>query len=88
MEETVKLQTLVTYLGQAIVEQTGWKWKVIEDEYGTDLAIQVPEKQSWIFPVTMISKRIENGKDVNVLELFNDVIPIALEVDSDDLDKD
>ncbi len=87
VEETVKLQALGTYLGQAIVEKTGWQWRVIEDEYGTDIAIQVPGKQSWIFPVTMISKRIENGKHVNVLDLFNDVMPMALEVDSDDLDK-
>jgi hypothetical protein len=82
VEETIKLQCLGTYLGQAIVEKTGWEWQVYEDEYGTDLAIQVPEKQAWIFPVTMISKRIEDGEEVDVLELFNGVIPTAQKVDA------
>lgn len=83
-EETIKLQCLGTYFGQAIVERTGWDWKVFEDEYGEDLAIQVPEKSAWIFPVTMISKRIEDGEIVKVRELFNGVVPLAMQVDAED----
>jgi len=82
VEETVKLQSLGTYLGQAIVEKTGWQWQIIEDEFGPDLAIQIPEKKAWLFPVTMISKRIEDGETVDVLNLFNGVVPLALEVDA------
>jgi hypothetical protein len=85
VEETVKLQCLGTYLGQAIVERTGWKWCVVEDEYGTDLAIQIPGKTAWIFPVTMISKRIEDGEQCDVSDLFNNVIPMALQADAGDL---
>jgi hypothetical protein len=81
-DETEHLQCLGTYLGQAIVEKTGWEWTVIEDEYGTDLAIQIPEKTAWIFPVTMISKRIEDGDEVNVSELFEEVIKDAPQVDA------
>jgi len=87
-EETIKLQCLGTYLGQAIVEKTGWQWRLVEDDYGTDLAIQIPEKEAWIFPVTMISKRIEAGEEVNVRELFDDVIPMALQLDAADLSDD
>ena len=83
IEETVKLQCLGTYFGQAIIDHTGWDWKVYEDEYGSDLAIQVPHKRAWIFPVTIISKRIEDGEEVNVLELFQGVIPLALDVEAD-----
>jgi len=82
-DETVQLQCLGTYLGYAIVEKTNWEWKVVEDEYGTDLAIQVPDKKAWIFPVTMISKRIEDGEVVDVSDLFNGVVPLALKVDAD-----
>lgn len=81
-EETIKLQCLGTYLGQAIIDHTGWRWQIYEDEYGTDLAIQVLHKRAWIFPVTMISKRIEDGEVVNVRELFHGVIPLALEVEA------
>lgn len=83
VSETVQLQCLGTYLGQAIVEKTGWDWKVVEDEYGTDLAIQVPDKQAWMFPVTMISKRIEDGELVDVLDLFKGIVPLAKNVDAD-----
>jgi len=82
-EETQKLQCLGTYFGQAIIEKTHWEWTVIQDEYGTDLAIQIPGKKAWLFPVTMISKRIEDGEVVDVFELFNLVISSTATVDAD-----
>lgn len=85
VEETVELQCLGTYLGQAIVEKTGWEWCVVKDEYGTDLGIQVPGKTAWLFPVTMISKRIEDGEDCDVSSIFSNVIPMALKVDAENI---
>ena len=81
-EETVKLQCLGTYLGQCIVDDTGWNWVILTDEYGTDLAIKIPEKEAWIFPCTLISKRIEDGETVKVVDLFKKIVPTALSVDA------
>ncbi len=81
--DTVKLRCLGTYFGQAIVEITGWPWKVVEDKYGVDIAIQVTERKEWIFPITMISKRIENDERFDVKKLFNDVVPLIFRTDSD-----
>ena len=80
--DTVKLRCLGTYFGQAIVEITGWPWKVVEDKYGADIAIQVTERKEWIFPITMISKRIENDERFDVKELFDDIVPLIFRADS------
>ncbi len=81
-DETVKLQCLGTYLGQCIVDDTGWSWVIFTDEYGADLAIKIPEKEAWIFPCTLISKRVEDGDTVNVTDLFKKIVPTALSVDA------
>jgi len=81
-EETIKLQCLGTYLGVAICEYTGWKFEIIKDEYGEDYCIKLPSKEVRIFPMTMISKRVENGEAVNVFELFTKVIPMAKDIDA------
>ena len=76
-DETVKLQALGTYMGQAIVEHTGWSWCVVTDEYGSDLAVKFAEPDACVFPTTLISKRIEAGEDVDAGALFMGVIEAA-----------
>jgi Domain of unknown function (DUF3806) len=82
--EKLKLQCLGTYFGVVICDYTGWKFELYNDEYGEDLSIKVKDKESRIFPVTMISKRIEDGEKVNVFELFTKIIPLAKEHFADD----
>ncbi len=73
--ETVKLRCLGTYFGQTIVEATGWPWKVVEDEYGIDLAIQAPGSDALIYPISMISQRIEADERFDVMKLFDSLVP-------------
>ena len=42
----------------------------LEDEYGKDVCVRHKESTLLIFPQTMISKRIEDGEQVNIAELF------------------
>ena len=44
---------------------------MVEDEYGRDPAIRYKESSLLVFPMTMISKRVEDGEELNVLELFD-----------------
>jgi hypothetical protein len=44
---------------------------MVEDEYGRDPAIRYKETSLLVFPMTMISKRVEDGEELNVLELFD-----------------
>lgn len=70
-ENTQELQSLGILLGKVFVNETpNYDWWVIEDEYGKDACVRYKETSLLIFPQTMISKRIEDGEQVNVSELF------------------
>lgn len=49
------------------------EWVIVEDEYGGDPAVRLPGTSVILFPLTMISKRVERGDKVDVFDLFNGV---------------
>ena len=69
-DETNKLQCLGVTLGDVIVQKCGFRWVEVEDDLGTDPALKLLDTSIILFPVTMISKRIENGETVNIYDLF------------------
>jgi hypothetical protein len=69
-EETVKLQSLGITFGDALAQKLGFEWVAVEDEYGRDPALRLPGTTLLLFPLTMISKRIERGEEVDVVRLF------------------
>lgn len=82
--ETAKLQCLGLTLGDALVQELNMRWVAVEDESGRDPAVELPGTTIVVFPLTMISKRIERGEEVDVFELFKvicekirEVAPIA-----------
>ncbi|MFG0292607.1 MAG: DUF3806 domain-containing protein [Phycisphaerales bacterium JB050] len=78
-EDTYELQCLGVVLGDVFAQELGMRWEVVTDEYGSDPALRDTDNPNIIiFPLTMISKRIERGEDVDVFELFKG---IAAEVD-------
>jgi len=70
-DETHELQCLGVVLGDAFVQELNMEWIMIEDEYGRDPAIRLPGTTIILFPLTMISKRIEKGEQVDVFDMFN-----------------
>jgi len=70
--ETWKLQSLGITFGDALAQKLGLQWVAVEDEYGRDPALQDPGTTIILFPLTSISKRIENGEAVDVRQLFED----------------
>jgi hypothetical protein len=68
--ETWKLQSLGVALGDALVQQLGLVWATVEDDRGCDPALRDPGTSIVIFPLTMISKRIERGEAVDIRKLF------------------
>jgi hypothetical protein len=68
--ETVKLQCLGITFGDSLAQRLGLKWVAVEDEYGRDPALIAEGTSIITFPLTSISKRIENGEEVDVLNLF------------------
>ena len=69
--QTWELQSMGVVLGDALVQELRLRWVIVEDEYGRDPALAVPGKSALLYPLTMISKRIEAGQCVDVFDLFN-----------------
>ena len=69
--ETVKLQCLGIAFGDALAQELDLEWVAVEDEYGRDPALVVEGTSILTFPLTTISKRVENGEDVDVYQLFD-----------------
>jgi hypothetical protein len=69
-DETLKLQCLGITFGDALAQELSMEWVMVSDEHGRDPAIRLPGTTVIMFPLTMISKRIERGESVDVVDLF------------------
>ena len=78
-QQTYELQSMGIVLGDAFVQEMGFHWIIVEDEFGRDPAIRFENTSVILFPLTMISKRIERGEEVEVFELFNGTAAVAQE---------
>lgn len=72
-DQTYELQCLGIVLGDAFVQELGMEWIMVEDEFGRDPAVRLPGTTIILFPLTMISQRVERGEQVDVFALFNGV---------------
>ncbi|MDN3657232.1 DUF3806 domain-containing protein [Ferruginibacter paludis] len=70
-DETYKLQSLGITLGDILVQEMSFVWIEVDDEFGKSPALQLPDTTLILYPLTMISKRIEAGEDVDIYELYN-----------------
>ena len=74
IDHSQELESLGIVFGKVFVNATAnYDWWVMEDEYGKDVCIRYKETSLLIFPQTMLSKRIEDGAVLNVIDLFNDI---------------
>jgi len=70
-EATYSLQALGMAFGKVYVaNHDDYDWWMVEDEYGRDPAIRFKETTLLLFPQTMLSKRVEEGKEVNVRAIY------------------
>ena len=71
-EATYTLQAFGLAFGRAFLNEfPDYDWWMVEDEYGRDPAIRYKETSLLVFPMTMISKRVEDGEEIDVGELFD-----------------
>lgn len=71
--ENLKFLCLGTVLGEALMQYCNLEWVVVDDETGRSLGLRAPGTSLILFPVTMISKRVERGEEVDVYDLFKRV---------------
>lgn len=70
-DETWKLQALGIAFGDALEQEVGeLSWVVVDDEFGRDPALRWLDTTTLSFPLTAISKRVEEGVKVDVYSLF------------------
>jgi hypothetical protein len=69
-EQTYELQCMGIVLGDAFVADVGMEWIMVEDEWGRDPALRAPGTSIIMYPLTMISKRVEQGDRFMVADLF------------------
>ena len=73
-DDTYELQSLGVVFGMCLVDAVeGLDWAIVEDEYGRDPALRYLDTSLLVFPLTMISKRVEDGVHVDVREMFEGV---------------
>ena len=72
-EQTYELQCMGIVLGDVFVQDMSFHWIMVEDEYGRDPAIRYGDTSVILYPLTMISKRIEKNEPVDVFDLYNGV---------------
>lgn len=69
--ETWKLQALGIAFGDALKQEVPeLSWVVVDDEFGRDPALRWIDTTTLTFPLTAISKRIEEDVVVDVYQLF------------------
>jgi hypothetical protein len=69
--DTYALQCLGVALGRVMIRNIqGLDWWMVEDEYGRDPCLRYLATTIQFNPLTMISKRVERGEDVDVKHLF------------------
>ena len=79
-DQTYELQSMGVVLGDVFVQDMGFHWLMVEDEYGRDPGIRYAESSVILFPLTMIAKRVEAGEQVDVFDLYNGVAAHAGEL--------
>ena len=69
-EQTLELQAMGIVMGDLLADELGMDWVVYEDQYGRSRALQVPDSDQVLFPVTMISRRFEVGATADVEAIY------------------
>lgn len=49
-------------------------WVIVHDQYGRELALQYQDYAVQCFPISMITKRIKDGVEINVAQLIEDIV--------------
>ncbi|GAB1260073.1 DUF3806 domain-containing protein [Aurantivibrio plasticivorans] len=70
--DTFTLQATGAVLGDVLVNELNLVWKIYQDQRGRSRALCVAKSEHCLFPVTMLSRRLEVGLAVNVKATYDD----------------
>ncbi|MEK7953102.1 DUF3806 domain-containing protein [Luteolibacter soli] len=55
--------------GHVLARELGMRWVIYRDDDGSDYALQYQDLSLFLFPCDMIVKRVEEGEDINEVNL-------------------
>ena len=72
-DDTTSMQAMGVVLGNVMVANFGLQWKSYEDSIGVSKAACIPNTNECVFPVTMLSRRMEVGLLPDVEKIYSEV---------------
>jgi len=66
-----QLKSLGVVFGDVLAQSLDVVWVMVEDEYGRSAALMVPQTTILLFPITALLKRLEDGEEVDVRDLYS-----------------
>jgi len=70
-DDSLTMQAMGAVLGNLMVKEFDMQWMVYEDGNGRSRAVCAPVSKECLFPITMLSRRMEVGLLPNVQELYD-----------------
>lgn len=75
-DDSLMMQSAGVVLGNVMVEELGLRWIIYEDRLGRSRALCVNNTSNCLFPVTMLSRRLEVNAPVDVQKIYDDAVAI------------
>ncbi len=72
-EDVEQWQALGVVFGDVLAAELNLKWVSYQDELGLSKALRWKETENYVFPVTMLSKRVQYKEKIDVLALFEQI---------------
>lgn len=69
-DQTRELQAMGVILGDHLAADLDLHWVVYEDQLGRSRALRYRDSDTFLFPVTMIARRLEGGAEARVNEIY------------------
>ncbi len=79
-----ELVVIGTTYGDILATELGLHWVVVTDEYGTDIGLQYKNSEIYLFPRDMIVKRFEQGEEIDLSFMFEELVKVVSEKAKDE----
>lgn len=72
-KDILEAQCVGVVLGHVFVERTSMRWKRVANSFGDMISLHDDSIHFTLYPFTMVSKRLEGGREIDLVALFEDL---------------
>src|SRR5262245_3595314 len=73
-DQILYLQGAGVLLGNVLQNLSSARWARVENQFGDQLALQHAKSGLTLYPLSMISKRVEDGREIDLPALCDDLL--------------